>query len=88
MYILSSLPCTPTELDWAYHWLCDMLHRVLLCLTAFLASCGILSQNGVLSKTGAQAQYLLGLGEIGLWLRHHKLRRTHEEETGIADITG
>ena len=86
MYILSSLPCTPTELDWAYHWLCDMLHRAFLCLTAFLASSGILSQNGALSNTGVQAQYLLGLGEFC-----QKIRPRQDDSLsgiGMADITG
>ena len=72
MYILSSLPSTPTEVDVVYHWLCDMLHRALLCLTAFLASCGVLSRDGqFLSSTAVQAQYLLGLGE----LRHFGVHR-------------
>ena len=64
MYILSSLPCTPTELDAVYRWLYDMIGRVYICLVAFLASCGVFSKNGVLESTGARAQYLLGLGEF------------------------
>ena len=63
MYILGSLPCTPTELDTLICWLRDMLHRALVCLTAFLASTGLFSHHGVLSNTGVEAQYLLGLGE-------------------------
>ena len=63
MYILSSLPCTPAELDRLLGWLYTMLHRAVLCLTAFLASTGLIAQHGALSATGVGAQYLLGLGE-------------------------
>ena len=75
MYILSSLPCTPAELDRLLGWLYTMLHRAVLCLTAFLASAGIFT-DGASSKAlgvqGVSAQYLLGLGEykwnVIVWL--------------------
>lgn len=63
MYILGTLPCTPAELDRLLHWFSDMFHRLCICLTAFLASAGIFTQQSVLASTGVQAQYLLGLGE-------------------------
>lgn len=66
MYVLSTLPCSPTELDRVFAWLSDMLSRAVLCLTAFFASTGVLTQNGALSNTGVQAQYLLGLGTSSL----------------------
>ncbi len=41
----------------------DMLNRVFICLTAFLASSGLFSGNGRVDNMGVQAQYLLGLGD-------------------------
>lgn len=63
MYVLSSLPCTPTELERLFCWVWDMLNRAVICLTAFLASTGLVSQHAALSATSANAEYLLGLGK-------------------------
>lgn len=65
MYLLSSLPCSPTELDTVLRWLSSMLHRALLSVTALFASTALFSNDVAL---GVQAQYLLGLGECRLWL--------------------
>lgn len=63
----------------------NMLHRALLCLTAFFASFTLFSGQ-THSGPYAQAQYLLGLGKVPPYCSGDHY--TDTAHPGIGDITG